>query len=97
MKQHWINGAFAGSSSGESFAVVNPATEEVIDRVARGNIEDAARAAEAAYEAQQDWKFVPGLEKAEKMHEFAHRLRAKKDDIAKLLTQEGGKPFIENL
>ncbi|PWT92852.1 MAG: aldehyde dehydrogenase [Acidobacteria bacterium] len=97
MKQHWINGEFAGSSSGESFAVVNPATEEVIDRVARGNTEDAARAAEAAYEAQQDWKFVPGLEKAEKMHEFAHRLRAKKDDIAKLLTQEGGKPFIENL
>lgn len=97
MKNHYINGDFVESASGESFAVVNPATEEIIDRVARGNAEDAARAAEAAYEAEKDWKFTPGLERAEQMHHFAHRLREKKDEIATLLTREGGKPLIENL
>jgi acyl-CoA reductase-like NAD-dependent aldehyde dehydrogenase len=97
MKHHWIKGEHSESSSGQTFQVINPATEEMVDEVARGNAADANRAAEAAHTAFADWKFVPGLEKAEKMHEFARRLRKKKDDIALLLTLEGGKPLIENL
>jgi acyl-CoA reductase-like NAD-dependent aldehyde dehydrogenase len=95
--KHWINGEFVDSASGDTFPVVNPATEETIANVARGNAEDANRAVEAAFQAQKDWRFVPGLERAEKMHEFAHRLRANRNDIAKILTMEGGKPLIENL
>lgn len=97
MKKHWIKGEHTESSSGQTFQVINPATEEVVDEVARGNASDANRAVEAAFAAFADWKFVPGLEKAERMHEFARRLRQKKDDIALLLTREGGKPLIENL
>src|SRR5262249_3136072 len=97
MKQHWIGGKEIAGASGASFPVVNPATEETIDQVARGNAEDAGLAVEAAYKAQQDWKFVPGLEKAEKMHEFARKLRQKSREIATTLTREGGKPLIENL
>ena len=65
---HWINGKYVNSSSGQIFPVVNPATEEVIDLVARGNAEDADRAVMAAYEAFSEWKKMPGLEKAERMH-----------------------------
>lgn len=97
MRKHWIKGEHTESASGKTFQVINPATEEVVDEVARGDASDINRAVEAAYSAFSDWKFVPGLEKAEKMHEFAHRLRVKKDDIAMLLTLEGGKPLIENL
>jgi acyl-CoA reductase-like NAD-dependent aldehyde dehydrogenase len=97
MKGHWIKGEHTDSNSGQTFRVINPATEELVEEVARGNGKDANRAVEAAYSAFSDWKFVPGLEKAERMHEFAHRLRAKKNDIATLLTLEGGKPLIENL
>ena len=96
MKQHWIGGKFISSTS-QSFPVINPATEEMLEEVARGGAADADAAANAAAEAYRDWKFVPGLEKAEKMHEFAGRLRNKKEEIATLMTQEGGKPLIENL
>lgn len=97
MKNHWIDNKEVAPASGESFPVVNPATEETLAVVARGNAVDADRAVQAAWKAFQDWKFVPGLEKAEKMHEFARRLREKREDIATLLTKEGGKPLIENL
>src|SRR5262245_49084448 len=94
---HWINGKYVNSASGQIFPVVNPATEEVIDLVARGNAEDADRAVMAAYEAFHEWKNMPGLEKAERMHQFAQRLRKGNRKIAELLTHEGGKPLIENL
>ena len=97
MFKHWINGEFVESASGQTFDVINPATEEVVDSAARGNRADANLAAVSAYEAFADWRFVPGLEKAEKMHEFARRLRDKKVEIAVLLTKEGGKPLLENL
>src|SRR5438093_2611235 len=96
MKTHWVNGEFVESASRETFPVINPATEEVVDHVARGHATDVDRAVDAAYTAQRDWKFVPGIEKAERMHEFARRLRDKKEEIAILLTREGGKPLIEN-
>ncbi|HEY7162387.1 MAG TPA: aldehyde dehydrogenase family protein, partial [Acidobacteriota bacterium] len=91
---HWINGKYTNSSSGQIFPVVNPATEEVIDLVARGNAEDADRAVMAAYKAFPEWKNMPGLEKAERMHQFAQRLRKGNRKIAELLTHEGGKPLI---
>jgi betaine-aldehyde dehydrogenase len=94
---HFIGGKFVESASGQTFPVTNPATEEIIDHAARGNSEDANRAVEAAYRAFAEWKNTPGLERAERMHEFARRLREKNREIAELLTREGGKPLIENL
>jgi betaine-aldehyde dehydrogenase len=97
MRKHWIKNQFMSGGSGQTINVVNPATEEIVDTVPRGNDADANAAVVAAYEAGAEWKFVPGLEKAEMMHEFARRLRSKKEEVATLLTKEGGKPLIENL
>jgi acyl-CoA reductase-like NAD-dependent aldehyde dehydrogenase len=97
MFKHWINGSHVESQSGQTFAVINPATEEVVDHAPRGDEAEADRSVTAAWKAFQQWRFTPGLERAEMMHEFARRLRAKKEDIARLLTLEGGKPLIENL
>src|SRR5687767_970179 len=97
MYRHWMDGKHVDSQSGQTFPVVNPATEEVIDHAPRGNAADADRAAQAAWKAFQDWRSVPGLERAEMMHESARRLREKREEIARVLTSEGGKPLIENL
>ncbi|HEY6118934.1 MAG TPA: aldehyde dehydrogenase family protein, partial [Pyrinomonadaceae bacterium] len=51
----------------------------------------------AAVEAQDDWRFVPGIEKCELLHGVARRLRDHQRDLATLLTKEGGKPLIENM
>jgi betaine-aldehyde dehydrogenase len=39
---------------------------------------------------------MPAIERGELLHEVATRLRARTDEIARLMTLEGGKPLIEN-
>ncbi|HEU4401936.1 MAG TPA: aldehyde dehydrogenase family protein [Candidatus Polarisedimenticolia bacterium] len=97
MQKMWIDGRFTGSSSKKTFPIDNPATEEILAEVPRGNAQDAGEAVEAAAEAFRDWRLVPGVERAALMHQFAARLRARHHEIARQLSLEGGKPLIENL
>jgi acyl-CoA reductase-like NAD-dependent aldehyde dehydrogenase len=92
----WIGGKFVDGAANEVIEVINPATEEVVDTVAAGTSEDASRAIDAANEAFPSWRRVPGVEKAELLHEVASRLRSKSEELATTLTLEGGKPLIEN-
>ena len=39
---------------------------------------------------------MPAAERAEMLHEVATRLRAQTDELARVMTLEGGKPLIEN-
>ena len=39
---------------------------------------------------------MPAIERGELLHEVANRLRARTDEIARVMTLEGGKPLIEN-
>jgi len=93
----FIDGEFVTSISGETFPVENPATEEEIDEVARAGEADAEQAVAAAVRAQDDWRFVPGIEKCELLHGIAFHIREHQHDLATLLTEEGGKPLIENM
>src|SRR2546421_4307225 len=97
MKKMFINGEFVTSLAGETFAVENPATEERLDEVPRARAEDAEAAVHAAHAAWDDWRFTPGIEKCEMLHGVARRIREHREQLAKLLTMEGGKPLIENM
>ena len=97
MRKMFVDGEFVNSISGETFAVENPATEEEIDQVPRAGEADAEQAVAAAVRAQDDWRFVPGIEKCELLHRIAFNIREHQHDFATLLTQEGGKPLIENM
>ncbi|MDQ6654054.1 MAG: aldehyde dehydrogenase family protein, partial [Acidobacteriota bacterium] len=97
MRRMFVDGEFVGSLSGETFAVENPATEEQIDQVPRARSADAERAVLAAVKAQDDWRFVPGIEKCVLLHGVARKMRQQQRDLATLLTEEGGKPLIENM
>src|SRR5205085_12641091 len=92
-----INGEFVAAAAGESFTVVNPASEEVIDEAPRARAADAERALIAAAQAKTDWRFMPGIEKCEMLHAIARDARAHRAELARLLTLEGGKPLIENM
>ncbi len=97
MQKMWIGGRRVASTSRRSFPVTNPATEQVIDRVPRAGRRDVNLAVEAAAGAFGSWRFMPGIERAVLMREFAARLRARRRAIARQMTLEGGKPLIENL
>ena len=42
------------------------------------------------------WAAIPALERGEMLHEVATRIRAKTDELAEVMTREGGKPRVEN-
>jgi len=92
----FINGEFTAGKSSNRIQIINPATEEIVDEVPRGTIEDAIDAVDSAKMAHNNWKRVPANERAAALHGVATKLRAHHDEIIRLLTQEEGKPLPEN-
>lgn len=96
MKQMYINGRHTSGQASEAIQVINPATEEVLDEVPRGTAEDVAAAVAAAKEAFAEWKRVPAFERAGMLHEAAEKMKAAQEELIRLLTEEEGKPVVEN-
>ena len=92
----WIANRWVGSADGRAFEIKNPATEELLDTVPRAGALDVDRAVHAARAAFPEWRRTPGIEKAEKLHQAARRIREDREAVAILLTKEGGKPLPEN-
>jgi acyl-CoA reductase-like NAD-dependent aldehyde dehydrogenase len=76
--------------------VVNPATEEGIEEIETSSREDLDKAAQRARQGFEEWRGFAGLDRAELFHEIARNLRGHADELAEIMTKEGGKPFIEN-
>jgi betaine-aldehyde dehydrogenase len=81
---------------GAEIEVENPFTEEILVSVRGPSPEQLDAAIGAAAEAQRGWERTPALERAELLHEVATRLRARTDELAEVMTLEGGKPRVEN-
>jgi betaine-aldehyde dehydrogenase len=96
LNQMWINNELTDSTSKQRFEVINPATEEVITTVPRGNAEDVANAVAAANAAFKGWRKLGSLDRKDMLREIAHKLRNRTEDLARLITLEGGKPLLEN-
>lgn len=93
----YINGTWQPAESSEWFEVENPATEEMIARVARGDAFDVAQAVGAAKSAFDGWRWVAANARAEMLHEVAHLARKHMDELVDLLIAEEGKPRGENV
>ena len=96
MEKLYIGGEYVESASSRVIEVENPATEEVIAEVPDASAEDVDRVVAAARAAQRDWRRRDGLERAELLHECASQLLEHGDELAVLLTREGGKTLKEN-
>jgi acyl-CoA reductase-like NAD-dependent aldehyde dehydrogenase len=84
------------AGTGPALEVENPFTEEVIASVGAASPGQVDAAASAAREGFAGWSTTPASERAEMLHEVANGLRARTDELARLMTAEGGKPVIEN-
>ncbi|MCU0688578.1 MAG: aldehyde dehydrogenase family protein [Phycisphaerales bacterium] len=93
---HFIAGAFAPSSGGETFATINPATEAVLSRVAQGTEQDVDRAVQAARAALPAWQALPGAERGKYLYRLARRIQERSRELAILETMDGGKPIRES-
>lgn len=92
----FINGKSTSGTAKEEIAVINPATEEIVDQVPRGTVEDTHLAIQAAKAAFQTWKRTPANQRAAALHQVAAKIRTHHEKIVELLTKEEGKPIPEN-
>jgi aldehyde dehydrogenase (NAD+) len=96
-KQLFINGEWRDAAGGQTIAVVNPATEEVIAEVASADASDvdaAVTAARAAFDGP--WAKLSARERGKLVWKIGERLMEKADEIAHLETIHNGKPIFES-
>lgn len=84
-----------GALNGAEIEIVNPATQEVIDTVPNVTLEDVDEAVKVAQIEQKKWAQRPIHERAEILYRFSSLVEENKERLAKLLTQETGKPIKE--
>jgi len=77
----------------ENFAVMNPATGDVIGSVANASLDDLDRAVSAAKAAYPAWSALPYAERQKAINALADAIEARAGELAELLTRENGKPL----
>lgn len=81
--------------SNTHFNITNPASGEVIAKVADASAADAEQAVAAAHAAFPDWAARPAAERSQLLMRWQQLLLDHQDDLGLLLTLEQGKPLAE--
>jgi acyl-CoA reductase-like NAD-dependent aldehyde dehydrogenase len=92
-EQMFVGGRWRPSVSGETFSASSPATGEQIATVPQGDRDDARAAIDAARAAADGWAALTAFERAAKMHVVGDVIESRRDELARTLTLDQGKPF----
>jgi betaine-aldehyde dehydrogenase len=95
----FIGGAWVAPVRGGSFAVVNPATEEVFAHAPAGTAEDIDLAVTAARKAFDEgpWPRLSGAERARHLRAIADLITERREELARMEVADNGKPLPEAL
>ncbi len=92
-----IGGRWVESSSGKTFASVNPAdTSEVLGHFQQATLEETQQAIETARVSQPAWAEATPAKRAEVLYRAAHLIEEKTSELAETLTREEGKTLAES-
>ncbi|MCX6450537.1 MAG: aldehyde dehydrogenase family protein [Actinobacteria bacterium] len=93
----FINGKFVAPKSGKRFETINPATQEVLAKVAYANESDVNLAVSAARNAfTKTWSKMPAAERGKYLFRIARILQERAREFAILETLDNGKPIRES-
>ncbi|MGO9819335.1 MAG: aldehyde dehydrogenase family protein [Solirubrobacteraceae bacterium] len=92
-EQMFVGGQWRPSVSGETFSASSPATGEQIASVPQGDRDDARAAIDAARAAADGWAAMTAFERAAKMHAVGDIIETRREELARTLTLDQGKPF----
>ena len=94
-KQLFIDGEFVDAVSGKTFPVFNPATGEILAKVAEGDAADVDLAVSAARRAFESgpWRSMSPAERARLIYRLADKLEERLEDLALLESLDNGKPL----
>ena len=88
-----INGQFRNSSTEETVAVYNPANGQLIDTVPVASLEDVELALRTSVVGKGKMKRLSSYQRYEILRNISVLLKQNTEELAKLLTQENGKPI----
>ena len=91
--KQYINGEWVDSASGEIIDVINPATEEVLGQVAKGNKEDVDKAVQAAKDVYLEFRHSSVEYRRDLLDKIVKEYENRKQDIIEAITDELGSPL----
>ncbi|MGN7294152.1 NAD-dependent succinate-semialdehyde dehydrogenase [Rhizobium sp. SAFR-030] len=92
----FIAGEWRDAIDGRTIPVEDPATQEIIGKIAHAGKADLDLALEAADKGFKIWRDTPAFERSKIMRKAADLLRERIDMIAWLMTREQGKPIAQS-
>ena len=93
--KQYIDGIWTDASNGNTWDVVNPATEEVVHTVPFGNDADCRLALEAAERAFPAWSRATPYERGAYLMKIAAGIRDRAASLAQVTVKESGKPLAQ--
>jgi len=91
----YVGGSWIGAANGQMMRVTNPATGEVLAELPDAGRDEVWRAVDEAAKAFKTWSSLPALERGKILRRIFELMTERRDDLAKLVTEENGKPFEE--
>ena len=83
------------STSGETYDVINPATEEIIGKASKANSEDVQKALKSAEKGLKIWRNTSPWERSKIIRKISELMKQRVNVLSKWLTLEVGKPLME--
>lgn len=93
---NYIDGQWLEVGEGRSIVVTNPANGKVLGRVPSLGAVETARAIAAARRAQPAWRALTVKERAAKLRLLFELMITHREDLARIMTAEQGKPLSES-
>ncbi|HTV42116.1 MAG TPA: NAD-dependent succinate-semialdehyde dehydrogenase [Candidatus Sulfotelmatobacter sp.] len=90
----YLNGQFVTSQ--KTIRVVNPATTEVFAEVCAIDRAAVAQAVKDAHAAFPAWRALTGKARGEYLKKIADELERRRDEFARVITMENGKPLAQS-
>jgi succinate-semialdehyde dehydrogenase/glutarate-semialdehyde dehydrogenase len=91
----YLNGEFVATD--RHFSVRNPATAQVIAEMSAVDRPRLNRAIQDAHVAFASWRVLTAKARGEFLHKIANELERRRDEIARTMTLEAGKPLAQSL
>jgi succinate-semialdehyde dehydrogenase/glutarate-semialdehyde dehydrogenase len=89
----FVNGRWQPPGAGQYEPATSPVTGELIGHVAQGDRADAGAAVHAAAAALGRWSSATAFERARALHRVADACQRRRDELARALTLDQGKPL----
>jgi aldehyde dehydrogenase (NAD+) len=91
----FIGGKFVAPKAGKTFTTINPATEEVLAKIAYAEKSDVDKAVKAAQEGLKVWSKLAPSERGKYLYRIARIMQERAREFAVLETMDNGKPIRE--